>query len=134
MTTNKAAALAKFLERKLQHPDGLNSLDPNLVELAVKNAKETVVASKGKNFNSSNFVRLFISYVSSYGVPYSLLFKKILLVLNFMIHYACNLSSFSSFLPPFFNKINPHIIQFQLQHACTEYSCEGYWNAFGRRF
>lgn len=48
MTTNKAAALAKFLERKLQHPDGLNSLDPNLVELAVKNAKETVVASKGK--------------------------------------------------------------------------------------
>ncbi|KAK8928872.1 hypothetical protein KSP39_PZI017330 [Platanthera zijinensis] len=47
MATNKAAALAKFLERKLQQPGGLNSIDPNLLELAVKNAKETVNASNG---------------------------------------------------------------------------------------
>ncbi|KAJ4793460.1 E3 ubiquitin-protein ligase [Rhynchospora pubera] len=43
--TNKAAALAKFLERKLQQPDGLKSINPDLLELAVKNAKETVKAS-----------------------------------------------------------------------------------------
>lgn len=48
MTTNKAAALAKFLERKLQQPDGLSSLDPKHVELAVKNAKEVAVPSKGE--------------------------------------------------------------------------------------
>ncbi|KAK4372552.1 hypothetical protein RND71_007936 [Anisodus tanguticus] len=42
MKTNKAAALAKFLERKLQDPKGLSSLDPRLIELAVKNAKDTV--------------------------------------------------------------------------------------------
>lgn len=48
MTTNKAAALAKFLERKLQQPDGLSSINPDLLELAVKNAKETVKASNGK--------------------------------------------------------------------------------------
>lgn len=48
MTTNKAAALAKFLERKLQQPDGLSSINPDLLELAVKNAKETVKASDGK--------------------------------------------------------------------------------------
>uniref|UniRef100_A0A453AR37 Uncharacterized protein n=1 Tax=Aegilops tauschii subsp. strangulata TaxID=200361 RepID=A0A453AR37_AEGTS len=42
LTTNKAAALAKFLERKLQQPDGLDSLNPDLVNLAVKNAKETI--------------------------------------------------------------------------------------------
>ena len=47
LTTNKAAALAKFLERKLQQPDGLDSLNPDLVKLAVKNAKETIKASKG---------------------------------------------------------------------------------------
>lgn len=46
LTTNKAAALAKFLERKLQQPGGLDSIDPNVLELAVKNAKETVKASK----------------------------------------------------------------------------------------
>ncbi|KAJ0815766.1 hypothetical protein HanLR1_Chr00c0641g0764831 [Helianthus annuus] len=44
MKTNKAAALAKFLERKLQEPSGLSSINPKLVELAVKNAKETVRA------------------------------------------------------------------------------------------
>jgi hypothetical protein len=47
LTTNKAAALAKFLERKLQQPDGLDSLNPDLVKLAVKNAKETIKASNG---------------------------------------------------------------------------------------
>ncbi|KAK6117359.1 hypothetical protein DH2020_035743 [Rehmannia glutinosa] len=45
MKTNKAAALAKFLERKLQEPNGLASVDPKLVELAVKNAKQTVQCS-----------------------------------------------------------------------------------------
>uniref|UniRef100_A0A7N0T2N4 Uncharacterized protein n=1 Tax=Kalanchoe fedtschenkoi TaxID=63787 RepID=A0A7N0T2N4_KALFE len=45
LRTNKAAALAKFLERKLQDPNGLASLNPDLIELAVKNAKETVKAS-----------------------------------------------------------------------------------------
>lgn len=44
MTTNKAAALAKFLERKLQEPNGLASIDPDLIELAVKNAKDTVIS------------------------------------------------------------------------------------------
>lgn len=46
MKTNKAAALAKFLERKLQEPTGLSSINPKLVELALKNAKQTVKASK----------------------------------------------------------------------------------------
>lgn len=45
LATNKAVALAKFLERKLQQPDGLASIDPHLLELAVKNAKDTVNAS-----------------------------------------------------------------------------------------
>ncbi|CAA6669080.1 unnamed protein product [Spirodela intermedia] len=43
LTTNKAAALAKFLERKLQQPGGLDSIDPNVLELAVKNAKEPMI-------------------------------------------------------------------------------------------
>ncbi|CAL5412610.1 unnamed protein product [Camellia sinensis] len=42
LTTNKAAALVKFLERKLQAPNGLASIKPEPVELAVKNAKDTV--------------------------------------------------------------------------------------------
>ncbi|GAA0185890.1 hypothetical protein LIER_33178 [Lithospermum erythrorhizon] len=46
LKTNKAAALAKFLQRKLQDPNGLASVDPRVVEMAVKNAKETVRASK----------------------------------------------------------------------------------------
>ncbi|KAL8506825.1 hypothetical protein ACS0TY_017640 [Phlomoides rotata] len=45
MKTIKVAALAKFLERKLQVPNGLASVDPKLVELAVKNAKQTVQCS-----------------------------------------------------------------------------------------
>ncbi|GAB2223054.1 hypothetical protein Droror1_Dr00017189 [Drosera rotundifolia] len=46
VTTNKAVALAKFLERKLQEPGGLDSLNPHLIEMAVKNAKQTVAASE----------------------------------------------------------------------------------------
>ncbi|KAF3662349.1 hypothetical protein FXO37_12489 [Capsicum annuum] len=45
MKTNKAAALAKFLDRKLQDPNGLSSLDPRLIELAVNNAKQTLQSS-----------------------------------------------------------------------------------------
>lgn len=45
LKTNKAAALAKFLERKLQDPNGLSSIDPDLLELAVKNARDTVISS-----------------------------------------------------------------------------------------
>ncbi|KAH1209178.1 hypothetical protein HKD37_15G042724 [Glycine soja] len=45
LATNKAAALAKFLERKLKDPNGLASINPDLLELAVNNAKETVYAS-----------------------------------------------------------------------------------------
>ncbi|KAK3038980.1 hypothetical protein RJ639_027465, partial [Escallonia herrerae] len=41
LKTNKAAALAKFLERKLQDPSGFASINPQILELAVKNAKET---------------------------------------------------------------------------------------------
>lgn len=43
MATNKAAALAKFLKRKLAE-DGAASLDPALVERAVENAKGHSVA------------------------------------------------------------------------------------------
>ncbi|KAI5080561.1 hypothetical protein GOP47_0003744 [Adiantum capillus-veneris] len=39
VTTNKAAALAKFLQRKLETSSGSLSLDPVLVEAAVENAK-----------------------------------------------------------------------------------------------
>ncbi|CAL5415701.1 unnamed protein product [Camellia sinensis] len=42
LTTNKAAALVKFLERKLQEPNGLASIKPKLVERAVKNAKDII--------------------------------------------------------------------------------------------
>lgn len=45
VATNKAAALAKFLERKLKDPNGLASINPDLLELAVNNAKQTVYAS-----------------------------------------------------------------------------------------
>ncbi|GAQ78014.1 hypothetical protein KFL_000060810 [Klebsormidium nitens] len=39
VVTNKAAALARFLKRKLQDPEGFAALDPELVEKAVKAAK-----------------------------------------------------------------------------------------------
>ncbi|PWA67592.1 hypothetical protein CTI12_AA315240 [Artemisia annua] len=61
MKTNKAAALAKFLERKSQEPSGLSSINPKLVELAVKNAKETVRASNAKNSERR------IQHVNSFG-------------------------------------------------------------------
>ncbi|CAI0466740.1 unnamed protein product [Linum tenue] len=61
LKTNKAAALAKFLERKLQEPNGLASIDPDLVEMAVKNAKSTV-SSAGAS-TSGRVVR----HVSSFG-------------------------------------------------------------------
>ncbi|CAL5413164.1 unnamed protein product [Camellia sinensis] len=61
LTTNKAAALAKFLERKLQEPNGLASIKPELVELAVKNAKDTVNASGASH--SGRIVR----HVDSFG-------------------------------------------------------------------
>lgn len=65
LTTNKAAALAKFLERKLQQPDGLDSLNPDLVNLAVKNAKETIKASKGESSTSGRVVRHVPSFEDS---------------------------------------------------------------------
>ncbi|CAL5346998.1 unnamed protein product [Camellia sinensis] len=46
LTTNKATALVKFLERKLQEPNGLVSIKPKLVERAVKNAKDIVNARR----------------------------------------------------------------------------------------
>lgn len=52
LKTNKAAALAKFLERKLQDPSGLASINPDLIERAVKNAKETI---KGRHPNNCLF-------------------------------------------------------------------------------
>jgi hypothetical protein len=44
LATNKAAALAKFLKRKLNEPGGAATLDPDLVERAVENAKATAIA------------------------------------------------------------------------------------------
>ncbi|XP_020232556.1 nucleolar protein 58 isoform X2 [Cajanus cajan] len=60
LATNKAAALAKFLERKLKDPNGLASINPDLLELAVNNAKQTVYASTS---NSGRSVR----HVDSFG-------------------------------------------------------------------
>ncbi|KAM5569025.1 hypothetical protein ABKV19_016513 [Rosa sericea] len=61
LTTNKAAALAKFLERKLQDPDGLGTMNPQLVERAVQNAKRTVFASAASNSQGR------IRHVNSFG-------------------------------------------------------------------
>lgn len=61
LTTNKAAALAKFLERKLQDPNGLGSINPQLVERAVQNAKRTVFASAASNSQGR------IRHVNSFG-------------------------------------------------------------------
>ncbi|XVF62614.1 hypothetical protein PTKIN_Ptkin09bG0022300 [Pterospermum kingtungense] len=61
LTTNKAAALAKFLERKLQDPNGLSSINPDLLELAVNNAKATVF--QGGASSSGSMVR----HVDSFG-------------------------------------------------------------------
>jgi len=46
LATNKAAALAKFLQRKLNEPGGAATLDPDLVERAVENAKATAIAGQ----------------------------------------------------------------------------------------
>ncbi|CAG7910939.1 unnamed protein product [Brassica rapa] len=62
--TNKAAALAKFLERKLQDPNGLSSIDPDLIELAVKNARDTVISSEWDFETSSSGRR--IQHVASF--------------------------------------------------------------------
>lgn len=61
LATNKAAALAKFLERKLKEPNGLASINPDILELAVNNAKQTVSAS-----GTSNTKRC-IRHVDSFG-------------------------------------------------------------------
>ncbi|KAK4283535.1 hypothetical protein QN277_000476 [Acacia crassicarpa] len=60
VTTNKAVALAKFLERKLKEPDGLASINPDILELAVNNAKQTVL---GSTSNPEGGVR----HVDSFG-------------------------------------------------------------------
>ncbi|XP_038988709.1 uncharacterized protein LOC103707299 isoform X3 [Phoenix dactylifera] len=72
VTTNKAAALARFLERKLQQPDGLKSVDPNLLELAVRNAKATVHASNEGPSASGRMIR----HVSSFGNSSEIKIKK----------------------------------------------------------
>ncbi|XP_027116111.1 uncharacterized protein [Coffea arabica] len=61
LKTNKAAALAKFLQRKLQEPNGLASVDPKLVELAVKNAKDAVNPSGTSSYGRT------IHHVDSFG-------------------------------------------------------------------
>ncbi|KAL2970555.1 hypothetical protein AAZX31_15G146800 [Glycine max] len=61
LATNKAAALAKFLERKLKDPNGLASINPDLLELAVNNAKETVYASGASNSQRN------VRHVDSFG-------------------------------------------------------------------
>ncbi|KAL4202664.1 hypothetical protein AMTRI_Chr02g264770 [Amborella trichopoda] len=55
VATNKAAALAKFLERKLQDPGGLDSINPHILEVAVKNAKDTLRASGSSIRHVSSF-------------------------------------------------------------------------------
>ncbi|PPR89766.1 hypothetical protein GOBAR_AA30919 [Gossypium barbadense] len=42
LTTNKAATLVKFLKRKLQDPNGMSSINPQLLELVVNKAKATI--------------------------------------------------------------------------------------------
>ncbi|KAI9071589.1 hypothetical protein K1719_046456 [Acacia pycnantha] len=60
VTTNKAATLAKFLERKLKEPDGLACINHDLLELAVNNDKQTILGS------SSNLERS-VRHVDSFG-------------------------------------------------------------------
>ncbi|KAB2035548.1 hypothetical protein ES319_D04G159900v1 [Gossypium barbadense] len=56
LTTNKAATFAKFFERKLQDPNGVSSINPQLLELAVNNAKATI-------FRSTIFINFFSSLI-----------------------------------------------------------------------
>lgn len=55
VATNKAVALAKFLQRKLQEPSGSASLDPDLVERAVEDAKSSLHADE--NSKSTKRIR-----------------------------------------------------------------------------
>ncbi|PKI41799.1 hypothetical protein CRG98_037799 [Punica granatum] len=57
--TNKAAALAKFLERKLQDPQGLASINPELVELAVRKAKDSVASGCASSSGTVRHVDFF---------------------------------------------------------------------------
>ncbi|XP_068663962.1 uncharacterized protein [Aristolochia californica] len=66
MSTNKAAALAKFLERKLQEPGGLRSINPDLLEQAVKNAKDTLRASSSSGETAMGCI---VRHVDSFGDP-----------------------------------------------------------------
>ncbi|KAK7289958.1 hypothetical protein RIF29_04025 [Crotalaria pallida] len=63
LATNKAAALAKFLERKLKDPNGLATINPDILELAVNNAKQTVSASATSNPGRR------VRHVDSFGDP-----------------------------------------------------------------
>lgn len=67
LTTNKAAALAKFLERKLQDPNGLSSINPDLLELAVNNAKATAVQSTFPPSFSLNLGYIYIYWFNGMG-------------------------------------------------------------------
>eukprot|EP00271_Cylindrocystis_brebissonii_P019461 TRINITY_DN591_c0_g2_i1.p1 TRINITY_DN591_c0_g2~~TRINITY_DN591_c0_g2_i1.p1 ORF type:complete len:185 (+),score=42.83 TRINITY_DN591_c0_g2_i1:351-905(+) len=44
LATNKAAALARFLERKMASEESLSNLQPELVERAIKNAQASLAA------------------------------------------------------------------------------------------
>jgi hypothetical protein len=69
VTTNKAAALAKFLERKLKDPNGLATINPDLLELAVNNAKKTVYTSNYSiSLCFSSFLLCLIIYSSFYFI------------------------------------------------------------------
>ncbi|WCJ23525.1 hypothetical protein M5689_005547 [Euphorbia peplus] len=59
--TNKAAALARFLERKLKDPNGFSNIDPDLIESAVLKAKASVSSS-----GASNSGRI-VHHVESFG-------------------------------------------------------------------
>ena len=91
LTTNKAAALAKFLERKLQQPDGLDSLNPDLVNLAVKNAMETIKASKGMDCHST--YPIFICLTLEMHVWDELYHDK-----SLCINFSCHLLLLSAIL------------------------------------
>ncbi|KAH0907126.1 hypothetical protein HID58_038953 [Brassica napus] len=71
MKTNKAAALAKFLERKLQDPNVLSSIDPDLIELAVKNSRHIISSEcyiktrlfDGRTSSSGRRIQHVVSFV-----------------------------------------------------------------------
>uniref|UniRef100_A0A2P2MVI3 Uncharacterized protein LOC103487061 n=1 Tax=Rhizophora mucronata TaxID=61149 RepID=A0A2P2MVI3_RHIMU len=77
LKTNKAAALAKFLERKLQDPNGLAFVDPQLIELAVQNAKDAVLSSSAGTSNSGRTIH----HVDSFGDEEVLEFRLSLIFL-----------------------------------------------------